>query len=143
VKVVRNTSDLIDGQLWCLTCCRKPYGNQPKRRKLRQQRRQLFDAHPFCVYCNCELQWESSTVDHVVPLSKGGTHDLENLVLACELCNSRKGSKLLVEGLEPGVRFSDHWARAQLAMQMRAQRSADFREESDTLVPQHFSNATS
>jgi 5-methylcytosine-specific restriction endonuclease McrA len=97
IKVVRKTSDLIDGKLWCLSCCRGPSKTQRKRRKLRQQRRFLFDAHPFCVYCGCELQWESSTVDHVVPLSKGGTHDLENLVLACEPCNTRKGSKILAQ----------------------------------------------
>lgn len=33
----------------------------------------------------------SPTVDHVVPLARGGTHDPENLVLACMACNCKKG----------------------------------------------------
>lgn len=33
----------------------------------------------------------SPTVDHVVPLSKGGQHTRENLRCACLRCNSTKG----------------------------------------------------
>ena len=48
-----------------------------------------------CAYCRC---LDPDTIDHVVPLSKGGEHSWENVVLACRSCNSRKGTKLL--GLE-------------------------------------------
>lgn len=34
-----------------------------------------------------------ATIDHVVPLSRGGTDDLDNLVLACNVCNARKGAR--------------------------------------------------
>ena len=34
------------------------------------------------------------TIDHVVPLSKGGTHTLDNLATACFRCNVRKGDSL-------------------------------------------------
>ena len=37
------------------------------------------------------------TVDHVVPLSRGGTHALDNLKVACLSCNDKKGAKLLHE----------------------------------------------
>ncbi len=40
-----------------------------------------------CWYCGC---FEISTVDHVVPKSKGGSDDLDNLVLCCKSCNSKK-----------------------------------------------------
>ncbi len=33
-------------------------------------------------------------IDHVIPFSKGGTNDIENLVFACTRCNSQKGDKL-------------------------------------------------
>jgi len=33
------------------------------------------------------------TIDHDVPLSRGGTSDFSNLKLACSICNSRKGSR--------------------------------------------------
>ena len=32
-------------------------------------------------------------VDHVKPLSKGGTYDIENLVPSCPTCNMKKGAK--------------------------------------------------
>ncbi|MFF4316010.1 HNH endonuclease [Streptomyces sp. NPDC001507] len=33
------------------------------------------------------------TVDHIIPLVKGGTHHRENLRVLCRSCNSRRGSK--------------------------------------------------
>lgn len=33
------------------------------------------------------------TLDHRVPLTKGGAHDLSNLVAACKSCNSRKRTR--------------------------------------------------
>lgn len=39
-----------------------------------------------------------ATVDHIVPLAKGGTDDFENLQLAHWICNNRKSDKL-IEGI--------------------------------------------
>lgn len=44
-----------------------------------------------CAYCergNIKL-----TQDHVVPISRGGAHAMSNVVPACSLCNSKKGTK--------------------------------------------------
>lgn len=43
-----------------------------------------------CPYC----QGKVKEVDHVIPLSKGGQHCLENLELLCMPCNRAKGDKL-------------------------------------------------
>ena len=32
-------------------------------------------------------------VDHIIPVSRGGTNDYENLTLACRWCNRSKGAK--------------------------------------------------
>lgn len=56
-----------------------------------------------CNYCRCELSFEdrrSWHIDHVVPLARGGTHELSNLVVACPPCNHSKGSKMLDEWLD-------------------------------------------
>lgn len=37
------------------------------------------------------------TIDHVTPRIAGGTDDLDNLVLACPECNSRKGTRTYEE----------------------------------------------
>lgn len=47
-----------------------------------------------CVYCGKEGKL---SVDHVMPLAKGGKHELSNMVLACRSCNSSKGGKTLEE----------------------------------------------
>ena len=51
-----------------------------------------------CVYCNaCAFKNGKSTgicleIDHVVPRSKGGSDQVNNLVLACHDCNQHKGN---------------------------------------------------
>ncbi len=45
------------------------------------------DKHT-CQYCGGTKQL---TLDHVIPRSKGGKHSWDNVVIACERCNSRKG----------------------------------------------------
>lgn len=64
-----------------------------------------------CEYCpntRLRIQWtdnpikpnQKATIDHVVPVSKGGKHfDLKNLVVCCDSCNSRKSNKSLEEFL--------------------------------------------
>ena len=46
-----------------------------------------------CLYCGGQCQ----TVDHVVPLNRGGDNREGNLAPACRSCNSRKGDLLNVE----------------------------------------------
>jgi 5-methylcytosine-specific restriction protein A len=44
-----------------------------------------------CGYCG--KQMSSPTVDHKIPVSRGGTDALDNLIAACKPCNSRKRDK--------------------------------------------------
>lgn len=45
-----------------------------------------------CHYCGVVLTEKNTSVDHVMPRSKGGEDDFSNLVFACKKCNSLKGS---------------------------------------------------
>lgn len=40
-----------------------------------------------CHYCHVVLTNDSRTLEHITPLSQGGTSALTNLVLACKKCN--------------------------------------------------------
>lgn len=46
-----------------------------------------------CFYCG-NLGGE---VDHVIPLTRGGSHSIGNLVPACRTCNSSKNNRLIME----------------------------------------------
>lgn len=49
------------------------------------------DGH--CWYCGLRLNpFTTFAVDHIMPVSQGGTNALINLIPACRSCNSRKGA---------------------------------------------------
>ncbi len=43
-----------------------------------------------CHYCSMIFKREELTLDHVVPLSRGGTSTKGNVVPACKECNTKK-----------------------------------------------------
>jgi len=47
-----------------------------------------------CQYCGTDVTKTTGTLDHVVPISRGGKTSWENIVTACESCNSQKGNKM-------------------------------------------------
>lgn len=53
-----------------------------------------------CYYCSQDLNNEYQ-IDHVIPLSRGGSNWPENIVVACKSCNSSKRNKLLSEWSGP------------------------------------------
>lgn len=67
-------------------------------RQWREIRQQVFDRDGLeCSYCGST---DNPTVDHIVPLIRGGSNDMDNLTPACRSCNSSKGDKLLSEWRE-------------------------------------------
>lgn len=74
------------------------YGNTPISEMLTSTEwlAKLVDADGHCAYCGKKAKL---TLDHVVPLSKGGKHSKDNVVPACSHCNSSKGNKTLDEWL--------------------------------------------
>lgn len=53
-----------------------------------------------CKYCNLPLDG-GYHLDHVIPISRGGTNFASNIVLACPSCNLSKGDKLIDEWNSP------------------------------------------
>lgn len=66
-------------------------------RKRAWKRAAIRDCGQRCVYCATELDLNEATLDHVHPLSRGGTNDPGNLVAACGPCNRMKGDMLPIE----------------------------------------------
>jgi len=56
----------------------------------RRLRKKVYRRDGFkCVYCN---EREFLTLDHRLPVSKGGTNEFDNLETVCERCNEAKGA---------------------------------------------------
>ena len=53
-----------------------------------------------CKGTGFEIFFSESSVDHVLPKSKGGSDELGNLIVMCSACNNLKGDKSLGEYLE-------------------------------------------
>ena len=53
--------------------------------------------HGCCWYCGVSVQRGRITLDHLIPVSRGGEHALSNIVASCRLCNTDKGSLTLEE----------------------------------------------
>ena len=66
----------------------------PYRHAVPLSRRAIFARDGgHCVYCNAP----ATSIDHVIPRSRGGGHNWENVVSACHRCNHLKADKPLKE----------------------------------------------
>lgn len=65
------------------------------RRKINKQvKKKIFHRDGKCLKCGLLFSWEF-TLDHIVPLSKGGTNEEFNLQTLCDNCNRDKGSQII------------------------------------------------
>lgn len=74
------------------------------------------------------------TVDHIVPLSKGGANEMENYAAACEKCNTAKASLTesefrakMADGtafIRPSVHSAKHKAFMRAVAEIRRKRLA-------------------
>ncbi len=58
----------------------------------------------LCIYCDIKMAFDGdvfasnyANLEHIRPISRGGTNHRTNLRMACRQCNLEKGNKLLVE----------------------------------------------
>jgi 5-methylcytosine-specific restriction endonuclease McrA len=51
----------------------------------------MLKKKAFCHWCNAPLTLENSTIEHLIPLARGGLDNSNNRVLACKPCNHSRG----------------------------------------------------
>jgi hypothetical protein len=65
---------------------------------VQENRLQVFERDGYkCHYCNKQLTRFTATLDHIQPVSEGGDNSYLNLTTACLHCNSRRGSRPVME----------------------------------------------
>lgn len=64
-------------------------------------RQLLHEAGPYCGYCRTSIRiiGQPLTIEHIVPVAKGGGSDIDNLWLSCRRCNQYKGVQM--EAIDP------------------------------------------
>ena len=64
--------------------------------------KKVFDKFGYC--CGICYSQENLIIDHIIPLSKGGTNNISNLQVLCLKCNQKKGDLILDT---PNVKYAD------------------------------------
>lgn len=69
-----------------------------KARELRKTRWwQQKTASGKCYYCDKKVAYKNITMDHLVPIARGGRSTKDNLVPSCKECNTQKKTLLPIE----------------------------------------------
>jgi hypothetical protein len=71
-----------------------------------QFRRKFFALGRQCYYCQCALTLETAEREHRVPICRGGSDSIANIVPACRDCNRKKGWRTEREFEQERVRLS-------------------------------------
>ncbi|MDE0090062.1 MAG: HNH endonuclease signature motif containing protein [Thaumarchaeota archaeon] len=73
----------------------------------RTHKQQLYGKQEGFCLCGEHFMFRNFTIDHIVPVSRGGTDRIDNLQLLCGACNSKKGDRdqawLLAKLKEDGI----------------------------------------
>jgi 5-methylcytosine-specific restriction endonuclease McrA len=75
---------------------------QRRRQKPRFSKANLYVRDLYtCQYCNTPYTKHNLTLDHVLPISKGGKTSWTNIVAACGPCNTRKSNRTHMKPVKP------------------------------------------
>ena len=55
-------------------------------------------AKNCCEYCHSQMDYSPNnfSIEHIIPIVKNGTNELDNLALSCQSCNNKKYTKIEV-----------------------------------------------
>jgi len=68
--------------------------------------KKIQDQRYKCYWCNCDISGGKHTVDHYIPIAKGGSNWPSNLVMACKRCNFSKSDKMPEEFIKYLARYA-------------------------------------
>jgi 5-methylcytosine-specific restriction endonuclease McrA len=96
------------------------YGSHKNRRAYEQNKKQILKTHEKCAICGNIVDKKyryphpfSATIDHIIPISKGGSIiDINNLQLAHNFCNRKKWDTLInkkVADVDDTLQLSRDW----------------------------------
>lgn len=72
----------------------------PTLEDIRNEFDHVMQVKPFCVYCRAKLSHANVSLDHQVPIRRGGGHLISNLAFCCRSCNKVKGEMTAAEFID-------------------------------------------
>lgn len=73
----------------------KAQGRKDKRKgNYRRQKARLYKTQKTCKWCEKEFPLNEMTLEHIIPLDRGGLDNPNNWALACEPCNSARANNM-------------------------------------------------
>ena len=91
----------------------KSYKNNHNKERIKIRQLLYERANGKCYICGRQMVLNDdteklneleATIDHVVPLSKGGTNDISNCAVCCSRCNRIKGDRILTDELKQEIK---------------------------------------
>lgn len=72
-------------------------------------RKEVFMRDGYrCVECGATKDESRLEVDHIIPISKGGTNDIDNLQTLCRECNQNKSNIVFPDGIEIDIEITEN-----------------------------------
>ena len=107
--------------------------------RLRQQRKRgkakqaLIGSGNVCAYCG----GEGATVDHIVPITKGGVNVPENTVCSCLACNMRKTNRPVHEFLNEMIQVDSNFDVRRILANERIMQYVAYEETAQRFVSRY------
>lgn len=60
----------------------------------------LLNNATSCPYCRVALTADSKSIDHLDPISRGGSHSISNVTVCCRACNTKKNSTSFLDWMQ-------------------------------------------
>lgn len=69
-------------------------GSNRKCNGYKKYKNRLYEKLKLCTLCHKSMTFKEASVDHIIPISKGGLNNPNNYQLTHEECNKRKGNSV-------------------------------------------------
>ena len=90
VTRLRKAGYKVDNRIYGF--CDKPVNPNPRKNIKASVRKMVMERDAYrCKHCE---SYVDLCIDHIHPVSRGGTNDPDNLQTLCRACNGRKGAKV-------------------------------------------------
>lgn len=84
---------MLGQRIATMASVRQPVARTLRGSRLLRERMEAWEQSPRCVMCGRVVTFHEFELDHIIPLSEGGTDARTNLQVACHECHLAKSER--------------------------------------------------